>query len=1267
MRKLSKILAIVFTLSLVLSACVIIASAAGNEQRANLRPKNADVYSTADFDVQSVTFTKYGDDLAIGTSSQTNPDGTEKNSFAVVSDGTYSKKAYTEYKCGETADKFGLFDYLLFDFDIASNEYKYSIGDNVYYGTSLPENAENVSLNYPTGMEFRPFGRSSSNSNFYPCLTLYVVSDGKGDFYLSSNSSYSENDKKLSNVLGAWNHVTFILRINHGDPGKSSFYAYINGSFLCEKSLDSDSQYKNAALDDLYLDSVRFQCPEPASASNFNFCLDNVSNYRYKKGYVSEGYGIDDYFLDPDFKNKDIIDCEDIVYNNFYSYYGTPNLPPIKIEKTNGTEVKCFMPGAAFASIESGDHVITSFSFTGFTPKLGTSDLTIEAIDGAKVTLSKEAQTLYRIQKYKDVYKIKLANEDDGIKLEWYGDETDGLLKEQILLPFVTPSSEVAAYDPDPDFENKKLRFVTGWKWDLDGDGTKYSLEDPKSFTVAEFFELKEIDKIDKIVIKAQVETKDFCFVVMQEDGEIFRPGGSYEIYTDFANFKSAVAQAPDKSTIKLLSDSDNIFSVSLNNSSIPISKNFTITVDLNGYVLSHNETAAPITESSPLFTLAEGATLNLISSVEGGKIFQAQARSVNDAIVNSGASGIVEIASGVDSATVNFGTSDGENTIDVNGGTVVNVLSNSDMLTNFNKIKINIYGGNFYANADLDHAMFAVKAPDVEITINNANIYNAAENAPQYAIFTDYPGCDTSGQKIVATNSKFIALSTDGNTECKLFSNPRALNAYFENCVLMGQAFYNEAAGYTITLGKDVQVAGSAAQKVGNGLNVELGVNAAFNSDASYNAIVPLSYPAINYNSLSSSKLVLDNSAYIYGGEVNKTKLLGVRTFVGELPQNVSKVEFLTPDDKVYATEYIFVNNYIDVNKYPASVFGNKELENGWYDLAYDTWQNTTAGQEANSVKIVEGDNEFVPVATTPVANVLTQVNTEFFDRLAYNFYFTAPEASMNITFDITGQSGITGFFVGDYSIKNNPNAEATLYKFSNYFAVDEFTSPTITVKFKVNYNSVDYDLNQTFVFDLFEYFENASAEYACGTDEGKLMIAFMQFKFEQYKAAHPTAGIQDPIYFNCENAINAHGPACTCLALKDQTPTPSIEETEVDFTALSANAEDIAYYVTKDGKIDFVVYTAPDSAITALSAKVGEASSLELVKTEGIDYDGDGVAEVEYRLSGIDVADAAKIITIDITTDSGDLQAKYSLAKEINTNTLAKVIYIIATTPAN
>ncbi len=1300
MRKFSKILAVVLALTVICSAFAILASADAGATEHQLRPAGSTNFGYTDFENNGVNDGSYatgkGSDTGIKNGwtmndyhgiifdtkikQQTNPDGTETNKYLSFDKKPLSKSdtaSYWEYRVGDWSNKgakynngcVNLKDYKYFvtEFDIACSKYQYKLDGSTYYGTTVPEGATDVKLAYPKGTAIDFIVRSSTGQKW---VQFFIVSDGT-DWYLSIDQSASPaTDAKLSTVAGAWNHVSLIVESNYTDHTKSLQYGFVDGKFIGQA-------VTTGASDPLYSspDTTRFTVPVDVTSNDkldFNFSVDNITNYAYEDDYVSAGYGLDDFFAD-DYKNLSLTSCTDVAYNEYYTYIGTPNVPPITITRSNGTKSYYFMPGTAMKNIKDHDYIVTSFSFSNFTPALGINELTIKTIDGATVNLSAGASSLYKVQKYKDTYKIKLASPGDGITIKWLDIDGEPLL-EQTLLPLITPDTSAPNYSFEPDLENFTANSLDGWTWDIDGAGTEYGEEAPRALTVSDFFELKQLLGIDTIEIKPQVSTTSLQFVIIGEDGTPYAPNGSYDIYSDFANFASIVSEAPDKSVVTLLStdNSDGIFTVPANTSKISNGKGKTLTIDLNGFTLSHNSNVSGSGYGHPLFRVNEGGTLNLISSKPGGRIFQAQAHQD----VNFGSSGVVEVPAGVDAAEINFGKPDGTCTVDVNGGSVVYILGSTEAATNkalenSKKIKVNIWGGSFYSNARPAYAMFAVGACDVEISINNANIYNAVSKNLAYGIFVDYPGYYCGGHKIVAKNSNIIAMSVDGTTETTIFARSSELEAYFENCVIMGSAVKTDNGG-NITLGEGCTLAGTAASKLGTYFKVADGVNVATNKLDTFKTTVSLTYPGMHYDSLTSSNYVLATSDYALS-TADKTAVIGAMTFTDSIPDsNIIPVNFYNPEtSEIHATDYYFKGNTIDATTHAFSDFGSHKLNNGWYDILYDTWVNSTQGANPEDRLILEGvENKFTATASTPVVNVTAQTSAEFFDKLGYNFYFRIPEATDGVTFDYTGNSTDTGFFIGDTAIKNNITSETDMYKFSGYLAGDEFASPTVTVKFKVSYAGHDVTLEQSFAFDMFDYFYSASELYGCGSNEAKFLIALMQYKLEEYLAANPGATLADPTVLKCDNAIYSHGPNCTCLNVVPENLTFNNDElliTADSYAALLGNYIDIAYLINEDGKVDLVVYTAADSAITALSAAVGDAADTALTKSD-LDLDGDGVNEVEYRLSGINVTDAADIITFTVTTAEGDETAKYCLAEEIDVNSdsvVAKVLYVIATTP--
>ncbi len=514
MRKFSKFLAVVLCFAAITGMFTVFASASITTDQ--LKPANAVNTVAADFESSSVGETKYksyngSSELVYGTvyannfgnlatvavKQQSNKEETETNKYlsidrmplASVGSGPYWEFNVGDYKSKKNCDgtyTFADYDYFIVEFDLACNEYSYKIDGVTYSGTTVPEGATDVTLNYPE-VSFNYILRTTGGFNW---VQIYLRTDGK-DWYLSSDSTCSpDTDIKLSSECGVWNHLSFFVVGDRVDPKNITQHIYVNGQYLKSQTILGSSHTSTYAIAN---DSFRMDVP-PAVATDaykdFNVSLDNISAYAYAKDYSSgDKYGIDDFFSDDGYKTNSIVNCTDIVYNENYTYVGTPNPPTITIEKLNGSKVGYFMPGlSAINSIEDGDYVTTSYSILNYTPKEGVETLTFKCNESASITLSNEAKVKYQIVKYKDTYKVRSIDSLDTIDIKWISSSApDGVIQK---LPALTLPSQISGE-------------LTDWHWDLTGSGVYTEI---KQLTVAELFELKEINNLSVIEIRLKSE-----------------------------------------------------------------------------------------------------------------------------------------------------------------------------------------------------------------------------------------------------------------------------------------------------------------------------------------------------------------------------------------------------------------------------------------------------------------------------------------------------------------------------------------------------------------------------------------------------------------------------------------------------------------------------------------------------------------------------------------------------------------------------------------
>ena len=374
MKRFSKIFAILLTLSLLVGAIAVTASASDEKSQLDASQYSDQIKSFGRYDYETVVPTtndfSYGNGAFADESkvyfttyatygnASTTVDSETNNYLQIVSkdqDGNntdpenVSSYPFLYYYTGKSAtfdNTIHGYDYVTLDFDIMS--------DKMIDGK----------LGYYDGMSFAPY---LVKPTAYP-LSLYTVTDGT-DWYVSTSKTYSETATlaRLSRIAGEWNHVTMVFAYKNVST-TTPVYIYVNGNYLVTVNLTT-----TAATE---LQRLRIGTNATLASQKYSLCIDNVTSNYYAKGYASSGYGISTMLAtDP---TLSISKCNDVVFNSNYSYLAATATQ--KIENS-------FIPSLAVDSVEENG-IITTTRDIIIADAPTASFFKVIATDGAKVELA---------------------------------------------------------------------------------------------------------------------------------------------------------------------------------------------------------------------------------------------------------------------------------------------------------------------------------------------------------------------------------------------------------------------------------------------------------------------------------------------------------------------------------------------------------------------------------------------------------------------------------------------------------------------------------------------------------------------------------------------------------------------------------------------------------------------------------------------------------------------------------------------------------------
>lgn len=1245
MRKLSKILTVLLTMTMLFSAFAIFSFADSGEIPTLLKsPYSSKVQGWEDYEsaklgsyspASSSTYqtngkkgfgNSTGGSVAFSIEQQTNSNGVT-NQYLTMSNTQATTSGYIDMYVGDAGGGYSSssrfssdeYDYMIIDFDFASLEYLYEVDGYTFHGKTYPENATNVRLAYAEKFRFSSSFRTNTNPGYGNLVNAYVLPDSNtNEWYISGDASLNTaTDIKLSNKLGEWNHVTLVCKVvNDGKTLEKTFVAfYVNGQFLSENTFTN-----SANVTKFHADCVRFWY-DVASVKDFlSISLDNITNNYYKKGYTSgdDVYGIDDFLNDKDYKTKNITSAMDIVYNEDYYYTGTENSTAATIIYEDNTlrtvpNVKKITPHLKNNAVVILNVPITDLAIDSTS---GIETLTFKSVKSdAVLTLSASTRENYKLYHNGDTYVIRLKSAEDGIKIKWIKDvDTKTTFEVGYLLPYTNPNVDKFNSYNDLDMTNGKLKFIENWKITI--PGTEYLERDAKEFSLspAEICELKEIYGIDAIELIPNYKTIDLKYAlttstVVEEKTvvSIYAPENDFSKFEDLTTLSLAAKKAPNGATLTFFAD------LSIN-STVDLSVGTTLNVDINGNNLNLGAT---------LFNVNEGVTLNVFGA---GKITSSLP--------------VVTIAKGVDACYVNFlgeeiGEDNNKTTVycdfDVKTLVVFDGEStpadksyvNRDLFDKPGKLNINIDGGNIKTSGQL----FVTAAPHAVITIKNATIELNGNTSSAFAEATADADNKyyTAGNNISLKSTNVIA--KDGATLFSVASSD-FVKASFVDSKIIASIFDSKGSGVKITLGKDNVFSGNVFDYIGN---------LKFEADVNY---------AVNYGAQDKLLTIGEHSGVI-----------SLSTFVGEpTSEDIAKLLWYNPDGvTVYSVEYAYVGGKISEVKNPsAKSFDAVDTNNGWYILKYnEKWKIGTD-------VILAGENKFTPVLEIAAEKLDIKTNVEFFTNIAFNVYLK-PFDTNTVVFD--------GFYVGgkkqDYFEKNG------MICLQQILDAGSFESAPITIKFTVKYDAdgdgnpdIEQNLERTTTFKFFEYVENIGVQFECGSKESTLALALVQYKHEAYMTAKTALG-ENPdqaLLAKMKRILLGHGKGCACLDGLDNITFTAEENaiTDSSYVNLMDYVDKFDYVISSKNDsiavdhLAMVIYVKDSSVINEISAAYA-TQNLKFLK----------VSENEYRLSGITVADIDSIFTITITTNEGSVTGSYCLAEYIEKNNdkiVPKALYVIS-----
>ncbi len=1041
------------------------------------------------------------------------------------------------------------------------------VADN-YSAYDVDEAIASARLSYPENYTVAPDFRAASGKLYMPSASINY--NDESGWYLKFNGL--DKQYVLPTDTLVWSHITYAVKIDNAKIENSRIRIYFDGEFVLER------QFADPGTTGAFAQSITTYVYIAQTQNPYSVAFDNIMLRAYLQNTYSSStwYGIDDLFTD---KNKEtsIARCDDVIYNTDFV---SPNGKYVSVD---AGATKCYIPGYVQDyvnnSMANGALIETAFDILDFTPPSETDTFDVSCINGAKFTLSEEAKNNYVIIVTPTGYRVSKVNEDEKITLHWYDAAKDGkIIKESYLAVGSLPSfgsDTIKAVD----FETGKLTEynVSGWYWDIDGEGNDFINFEPapiNALTQNEFNVVKqELDGVIAIY-PAEVELKgeeNLKYVI-----ETIDTLGNPVPFFQNDDYSSALTNVIPKNVTENLPKSATLHlydSVTAN--TFLLKKGYELTVLLNGNSITAVEDV--------LFELDNGAALEIATTGDLSEIYAKTVINASKAIFNN--------------TNIKIGTPEA----------LLTVLS--DVFVNINSVDKS------YTDDGLTN----------NLTITATRALGAINLSAPELVFT-------------ATNSTFV-------TEVGTLLNIDALataSISISDSELYSSALIADGGSDAVTLAiENTSVLGDVPDTLC--ANVLLGKGVKFSSDVR---------KSINPIYTSGVVAVVTNTEII--GENISSFTACLTTF---LASELAKEDIATAiwKDALDATVYteLYYKDAVAVVAHPTDFSDPArfpiatDLDNGWYNLAYNGWAPASEGTELNLLVLGE-ENIFTPTASLPTDAVTLMANVNLrYTEPTMTLYFKLPESEVkNVSFFI-GQTEV------EFAPLYNHDVVGDALALEVPIALASFDAVVLTVNFTVNGTSLTDDIT----VDILTYAEIVAEVYACGTEDTSLVFDLIRYKYEAYLLAN-----EDNTSSAITNRVNAllssHGQNCKCYEsfANIEYANDELLATLVGNEALAdkilaagfdldANRPALYFYVpasldVKSLNVKFVGLEHKVSGWDYVNYKITET-----LTNEGTVVYNDVLCNV-YKYNDMLLCNATSIFNITLETDSGVFTGKFSLA---------------------
>lgn len=451
----------------------------------------------------------------------------------------------------------------------------------------------------------------------------------------------------------------------------------------------------------------------------------------------------------------------------------------------------------------------------------------------------------------------------------------------------------------------------------------------------------------------------------------------------------------------------------------------------------------------------------------------------------------------------------------------------------------------------------------------------------------------------------------------------------------------------------------------------------------------------ALEFDEVSLINEDLGGVLTVYAANCSASEPIDVSVSV---PDDIALVKWYAPDGELLEAYSVMAGTSVA----PYSLDGLLEpVNSAWYDVDCK-WVNETeqAASEDSYVTVGGCVNEFVATASL-VADIDAMLNMSYWSHFSINLHLPKEEG---IVFLPTDAEGVTGFF-SEAEVRVTANAGATkvvyngealeTYFVKDFPSTDSFDDYVKVVKFIVS----EYDINgngtvedneknipleQSFRLNDLEYATKVAKSYDCGSEELKLIYAYVNYKYEVYKSItgeNDFAERAEELFGAFFAEIEKHGEDCSCVAdytgvneLFDDKEKAITEESyaELVYDSESGTGAVIGVsYVLDVSKPAISIYVAKDVAsepvitVKYLNLVTGEDSTYAIVSAPVEDTVGD-IECLRYDLTSIAAENINSVFEITVQIGEDDTYTgSYCLAEYIEKQpnvTLAKVYYAYA-----